>query len=427
MKSARTVLAATALLLLVAGSRAAGPEWPGWRGPARDAMSRETGLASSWPAGGPPLLWKATGMGVGFSSVAIVDGRIYTMGDREGAQYLLAFSAAGGAPLWKTRVGPVWSDEYGGPRGTPTVDAGIVYAIGTEGDLVAVEAASGKELWRRSLPRDFGGQVMSGWKWCESPLVDGDRVIVTPGARAALLVALDKASGKEIWRAAVPDLGPAGRDGAGYSSVVVSNASGQKQYVQLVGRGLVGVRASDGQFLWGYNRVANNVANISTPIVRANWAFASTGYQTGSALVELAKKDTSIEAREVYFLSAKTFQNHHGGMVLVGNHVYGGNGQSKGFPICVEFVTGKVAWGGDIRNAGSGSAAVVYADGNLYFRYQNGVVVLIQATPEGYKEKGSFTIPDVTKPSWSHPVVLDGKLYLREQDVLYVYDVKRRA
>jgi outer membrane protein assembly factor BamB len=427
MKHARTCLAGAALLLAIPASRAAGPEWPGWRGPSRDALSRETGLVSSWPAAGPPLLWKATGMGGGFSSVAIVDGRIFTMGDRDGGQYLLAFSADGGAPLWKTRVGPVWNDEYGGPRGTPTVDGGSVYAIGTEGDLVAVLAASGKELWRRSLPRDFGGHVMSGWRWSESPLVDGDRVIVTPGARSAALVALEKATGKEIWRAALPDLGPAGKDGAAYASIVVSNAVGQKQYVQLVGRGLVGVRASDGQFLWGYNRVANNVANISTPIVRANWAFASTGYQTGSALVELAKKDKGLEAREIYFLSAKTFQNHHGGMVLVGNHVYGGNGQSKGFPICVEFVTGKVAWGGDIRNAGTGSAAVVYADGNLYFRYQNGVVLLIQATPEGYKEKGSFTIPDVTKPSWSHPVVLDGRLYLREQDVLYVYDVKKRA
>ncbi|MFI5170282.1 MAG: PQQ-binding-like beta-propeller repeat protein, partial [Vicinamibacterales bacterium] len=302
---ARTGLAAATILLAITDSRAAGPEWPGWRGPARDALSRETGLAPSWPAGGPPLLWKAAGLGEGFSSVAIVDGRIFTMGDRDGAQQLLAFAADGGAPLWKTRIGPAWNDEFAGPRGTPTVDGGRVFAIGTEGDLVAVEAATGKELWRRSLSRDFGGRVMSGWKWCESPLVDGERLIVTPGVRAAALVALDKATGKEIWRSALPDLGPAGRDGAGYASIVVSNAFGQKQYVQLLGRGLVGVRASDGQFLWGYNRVANDVANISTPLVRANWAFASTGYQTGAALVELARKDAGFEAREVYFLGPK--------------------------------------------------------------------------------------------------------------------------
>ena len=407
--------------------RAAAPGWPGWRGPGRDGLSTDTGLLSEWGAGGPPLAWKASGMGAGFSSLAVVEDRIYTLGDRDGAQQLLALSAKDGSLIWKSRVGPVWNDEYGGPRGTPSVDGGLVVALGTEGDLVAVDAASGKERWRRSLPSDFGGQVMSMWKWAESPLVDGDRVIVTPGARDAALVALDKATGKEIWRSAVPDLGPAGKDGAGYASVVVSNASGVKQYVQLMGRGLVGVRASDGKFLWGYNKVANQVANISTPIVRANWVFAATGYQTGAALVELSKSGEGVQANELYFMPSKTFQNHHGGMVLVGNYVYSGNGHRKGFPICIEFTTGKVAWGGDTRNAGVGSAAVTYADGNLYFRYENGLVMLIQATPDGYREKGSFTIPDVAKPSWSHPVVVGGRLYLREQDMLYVYDVRKAA
>jgi len=428
MQNWRIALATAVALTVLPDLRAAAPGWPGWRGPGRDGLSAETGLATEWAKDGPPLAWKASGMGVGFSSLAIVDDRIYTMGDRDGAQQLLALSAKDGSLIWKARVGPTWNDEYGGPRGTPSVDGGLVVALGTEGDLVAVEAATGKERWRRSLPSDFGGQVMSMWKWAESPLVDGDRVIVTPGARNAALVALDKATGKEIWRTAIPELGPAGKDGAGYSSVVVSNASGVKQYVQLMGRGLVGVRASDGKFLWGYNRVANNVANIATPIVRANWIFASTAYQAGAALVELTKSaDQGVQASELYFMPPKTFQNHHGGMVLVGNHIYSGNGQSKGFPICIEFTTGKVAWGGDIRNAGTGSAAVVYADGNLYYRYQNGVVMLIQATPDGYHERGSFTIPGVEKPSWSHPVVLNGKLYLREQDMLYVYDVRKPA
>ena len=428
MQHRHIALAAAVVLAVLPDVRAAAPGWPGWRGPGRDALSTERGLASEWRAGGPPLAWKASGMGTGFSSLAVVDDRIYTMGDRDGAQQLMALRAKDGSLIWKSRVGPVWNDDYGGPRGTPSVDGGMVIALGTEGDLVAVDAASGKELWRRSLPSDFGGQVMSMWKWAESPLVDGDRVIVTPGGRDAALMALDKATGKEIWRSAIPELGSAGKDGAGYSSVVISNAAGVKQYVQLLGRGLVGVRASDGKFLWGYNRVANDVANISTPIVRANWVFASTGYRTGAALVELGKSaDQGVQARELYFLPARTFQNHHGGMVLVGNHIYSGHGQSKGFPICIEFTTGKVVWGGDIRNAGTGSAAVVYADGNLYFRYQNGVVMLIQATPEGYREKGSFTIPDVVKPSWSHPVVVGGRLYLREQDMLYAYDVRKAA
>jgi outer membrane protein assembly factor BamB len=238
-------------------------------------------------------------------------------------------------------------------------------------------------------------------------------------------VAVDKATGKDVWRAAIPDLGPAGKDGAGYSSIVISNGVGVKQYVQLLGRGLVGIRASDGKYLWGYNRVANGVANISTPIVRANWVFASTGYQTGSALLELQPSGDGVVARELYFLDSKTLQNHHGGLVLVGNHVYAGHGHNKGFPICVDFVSGKVAWGGDIRNAGSGSAAVMYADGRLYFRYENGVVVLIEATPTGYAEKGSFTIPDVRDPSWAHLSIADGRLYVREQDHLYCYDIRQ--
>ncbi len=266
---------------------------------------------------------------------------------------------------------------------------------------------------------------MSMWKWSESPLVDGDRLIVTPGASAAALVALDKETGKEVWRSAVPDLGPAGKDGAGYASVVISNGVGVKQYVQLLGRGLVGVRASDGKFLWGYNRVANDVANISTPIVRANWVFASTGYQTGAALLELSKSaDQASRRARSTSCPPRRSRTTTAAWCSWATTSTAGHGHNKGFPICIEFTTGKVAWGGDIRNAGTGSAAVVYADGHLYFRYQNGVVMLIEATPDGYNERGSFTIPGVKKPSWPHPVVVGGKLYLREQDTLYVYDVR---
>jgi outer membrane protein assembly factor BamB len=399
-------------------------DWPQWRGPNRDGLSRDAGLLSSWTPAGPPLAWKVSGLGAGFSSVAVAGGRIYTMGDKDGAQMLMALNQADGRPAWSARVGPVWDDEMGGPRGTPSVDGGSVYALGTEGDLVCVEAATGKERWRKSLPRDFGGRMMSMWKFSESPLVDGDRVVVTPGGSAAYLVALDKATGRELWRTPAPPSGPRGREGAGYSSVVVSNGGGVRQYVQLTGRGLVGVRASDGKLLWSYNRVANDVANIPTPIVKDDLVFASTGYQAGSVLLRLVPAAGGVEAREVYFLEARTLQNHHGGLVLVGDHVYGGHGHNRGFPIAVELATGKVAWGGDIRNAGSGSAAVTYADGHLYFRYQNGVMLLIEATPAAYREKGSFTIPGVEKPSWAHPVVTGGRLYLREQDALYVYDVR---
>jgi outer membrane protein assembly factor BamB len=419
-------LAVLALLAVVGGSAsAAGADWPGWRGANRDAVSRETGLLPEWGPGGPPLAWKATGIGTGYSSVAVVADRIYTMGDADGAQHVFALARDGGRLLWRTRLGPTFDDKRGGgPRSTPVFDDGRVFALGTAGDLVCLDADTGKEIWRKSLPRDFGGEMMSRWRWSESPLVDGDRLVFTPGARDAALVAVEKTTGREIWRAAIPDLGPEGKDGAGYSSIVVSHGAGVKQYVQLVGRGVVGIRASDGRFLWGYNRVANRVANISTPIVRGDLVFASTGYRTGSVLLELERSGDGVEARERYFLDAKTLQNHHGGLVLVGDHIYAGHGHNKGFPICVELESGEVAWGGDIRNAGTDSAAVLYADGRLYFRYQNGVIVLIEATPRGYTEKGTLEIPEVSLPSWPHLAIADGHLYVREQDTLYCYDLR---
>jgi outer membrane protein assembly factor BamB len=411
-------------LLAQAPKPAPAAEWPGFRGPKRDALSPDTALLKTWKPGGPALAWKAAGLGSGYSSVAVSGGRVYTLGDKEGAQHLFALDAKDGKALWTAKVGAPWVDNMGGPRGTPTVDGDRVYAVGTEGDLVCVDAATGKERWRKSLEKDFGGAMMSIWKFSESPLVDGDRVIVTPGAAGALLVALDKTTGREIWRTAAANLGAKGKDGAGYSSVVISNGGGVKQYVQLMGRGLIGVRASDGKLLWSYNPVANDVANISTPVVKGDYVFASTGYGTGSALLKLSAVAGGVEAKEVYFLDPKIFQNHHGGFVLVGDHIYAGHGHNKGFPICLELATGKVVWGGDIRNEGTGSAAVVYADGNLVFRYQNGVVILVEATPTGYKEKGSFTIPNPNTLSWPHPVVVGGRMYLREQDTLYVYDVK---
>jgi outer membrane protein assembly factor BamB len=399
-------------------------DWPGWRGPNRDAVSPETGLLQEWPAVGPRLIWRARGIGAGLSSVAVVGDRIYTMGDKDGLQQVFALNKADGRVVWSAKVGPPWDDEYAGPRGTPTVDGELLYALGTEGDLVCLDTKTGKERWRKSLPRDFGGAMSTMWKFAESPLVDGDRLVFTPGARDGALVAVDKRTGQTIWKAALPVLGPKGKDGAAYSSIVISEAAGTKQYVQLLGKGLVGIRASDGRFLWGYNRIANDVANIPTPLVRGNYVFTSTGYQTGAALLELRKEGEGVAAKEVYFLPASTFQNHHGGLVLVGDHIYAGHGHNKGFPISIDFMTGKVAWGGDIRNAGSGSAAVLYADNRLYYRYQNGVVLLVEATPAGYREKGSFTIPEVSNPSWPHLVISDGRLYVREQDNLYVYDVR---
>lgn len=406
------------------GAPAAG-DWPGWRGPRRDGVSTDTNLLAAWPKGGPALAWSARGLGSGFSSIAVSGGRIFTMGDRRDGQYVIALDENGGKELWATRVGVRHEDEYGGPRATPSVDGALLYTTTTSGDVVALETATGRERWRRSLPRDFGGRSMSSWMFSESPLVDGDRVIVTPGVPQATLVALDKLTGKDLWRAAAARIGSNGADGAGYSSVVISNGGGVKQYIQLVGRGLVSVRASDGWVMWTYNRVANNIANISTPVVSGNYVFASTGYQTGAVTLELSPApDGRVSAKEKYFLEAGTLQNHHGGFVLINGVVYGGNGHNNGFPFALELATGRMLWD-RARGAGSGSAAVTAADGHLYFRYQDGTMALIAATPSAYQLKSSFTIPGVHNPSWSHPVVTDGKLFLREQDALHVYTIRK--
>ena len=405
--------------------QAARGEWPQWRGPKRDGTSTETGLVHDWSRKAPRLLWKASGLGEGYSSISLVAGRIYTMGDRGADQFVIALSEETGKELWATRLGASWKGGgYAGPRGTPTVDGALLYAVGPHGDLVCLDAKTGHLRWQKNFARDFGGRMMSHWGFSESPLVDGARLICTPGGSGAALVALDKLSGGEIWRAALPNLGEGGRDGAGYSSIVISAGAGVKQYVQLMGRGLVGVRADDGQFLWGYNRLANKTANIPTPIVKGDYVFASTGYQTGSVLLKLARTFSGVAAEEVYFLDAKTLQNHHGGLILVGDYLYGGHGHKAGFPVCVEFLSGRVVWNGG-RGPGSGSAAVAYADGDLYFRYENGTMALLEATPDEYRLKGTFDIPDVEKPSWPHPVVVGGRLYLREQDALLCYDVRK--
>ena len=429
MKTPFAVAAVATVAVLAVGSiPAAGADWPQWRGPNRDGRSAETGLLQEWPEGGPPLAWKAEGLGGGFSSVAVAAGRIYTLGDMEDGQYALALKEADGELVWKVKIGPRWEDRYLGPRSTPTVDGERLFLMNTEGEVICLEAATGKEVWRRSLPKDFGSHMMQAmgttdWRYAESPLVDGDRVIVTPGVTDAALAALNKATGEEIWRAPIGRLGSQGAYGAAYSSVVISHGAGVKQYVQFIGRGVIGIEAETGKFLWGYNKVANDIANIATPLVDGDYVFASSGYGTGAGLVRLQDDgEGGVEAREVYFLEADTFQNHHGGLILDQGIVYTGTGHNNGFPLAVRFPTGEVLWGPQ-RNAGQRSAAITYADGRIYFRYENGVVILVEATGEGYREHGSFEIPKVSNPSWPHPVIANGKLYLREQDTLYCYDV----
>jgi outer membrane protein assembly factor BamB len=397
-------------------------EWSRWRGPNGDGISLETGLLTEWPEQGPELVWHGKGFGKGMSSVAVKGGRIYTLGNLKGKTHLIAADIKDGSILWTTEVG-----SGSNPNCTPTVDSDLVFTLTHAGDLACCQAATGELVWKKNFGQDFQGKMMSGWGYSESPLVDGDRVICTPGGTGALLVALDRRTGQKIWESAVPgDLGRKGKDGAGYASVVISHAAGVKQYITLAGRGLVSVDAGTGKLLWHYNDVANGTANIPTPIVSGDYVFCSSGYgDGGSALLKIVKDGSELKAQEEYYFAAKEMQNHHGGMLLIGDHIYMGHGHNNGFPLCVDFKTGKDAWRPG-RGPGSGSAAIAYADGHLYFRYQDATMALIEATPSEYKLKGTFKIATKHAESWPHPVIAGGKLYLRDQDSLLCYDVKKK-
>lgn len=396
-------------------------DWSRWRGPNGDGISYETGLLNEWPAEGPPLVWRVKGVGGGYSSVAIAGGKIYTLGNKGGRNNLVCLSVEDGKIQWTTPIG-----GGGAPNSTPTIDGDMVYGVSLAGDLACCKT-DGTLVWAKNYEKDLGGQMMSSWGFSESVLVDGDKVICTPGGDQALLAALDKKTGDVVWKTAASQssLGRKGGNGAGYASIVISNAGGVKQYVTLVGRGVVGVDAKTGTLLWSYNGVANGTANIPTPVIGGDYVFCSSGYGTGSALLKLNKSRTGVDAEEVYFLAANKMQNHHGGMIERDGYIYCGTGHNEGFPLCIDSRTGQDAWRVG-RGAGSGSAAIAYADGHLYFRYQDGTMALIEANPKAYKLKGQFKIASNNGESWPHPVIAGGKLYLRDQDELLCYEVKKK-
>jgi outer membrane protein assembly factor BamB len=307
-----------------------------------------------------------------------------------------------------------------GPGCTPTVDGDRVYVLGLGGDLACLQARDGKVVWQRSLTRDFDGRVPT-WSYRESPLVDGDKVVCTPGGPDATLVALDKRTGKTVWKSQVP-----GSPGAAYSSAIAIDFGGQREYVQFTRTALVGVAAADGKFLWQYDKPAARTGiNCSTPLSHDGLVFAAAAYGAGGGLVKLSKDGGGVKAEEVYF--TRKMQNHHGGMILLDGYLYGANGGNEGgYLICLEFQTGKVMWDErDRRGVRKGSVAL--ADGRVYYRQEDGTMILFEPSPKEYVERGRFKHPDRSNsPDWPHPVVANGKLYLRDQGVLLCYDVKAK-
>ncbi len=417
------------LALLLPGAAAVAEDWPQWQGPDRNAISKERGLLKEWPKDGPQLVWKANGIGEGMGGVAISGNRIYTTGDSDGSAWLFALNEADGKQVWKAKIGRGgrvgFAFQPSGPRATPTVEGDRIYILGHLGEFVCF-TTEGKEVWRTDFVKDLGG-IMPKWGYCESPLIDGDKIICTSGGPDATLVAIDKKSAKPIWKCKVPTgkFNPRyGNDSsAGYSSTIVIDFEGVRQYVQFASTTLAGVAASDGRLLWRYDKPANtHRIPCSTPIYHDGIVFASTAYDAGGGAVKLSKdgKD-GVKAEEVYF--SNKMKNQHGGMVLVGGYLYGSF--EPGILTCVEFKTGKVMW--DKRRPGKGS--IVYADGRLYCRNEGreGTLYLVEANPKEYVARGRFNQPNRTRErAWTHPVIANGKLYIRDQNLLLCYDVKAK-
>ena len=402
------IIRALLCLLFVAGVALAqsNANWPQWRGPNRDGISKETGLLKQWPAEGPPLVWKATGAGRGFSSFSVSNGRLITMGLRGDREFVIAFDLATGKEAWATPNGSAFQNDRGdGPRGTPTVDGDRIYALGGNGDLSALDARTGKVVWTKNVLREFGGRNIQ-WGISESPLVIGDKLLVNPGGPQASMVALKKSDGSVIWKSQ--------SDKAGYSSAIPVQVNGGTQVVFFTSQRAVGLDLNDGKLLWEYAKPANNVANCATPVAKGNRVFISSDYGTGGGVVEIKPDGT---AQEIWF--TKDMRNHHSSSVLVGDYLYG---FSSAILTAIKFDTGEVAW--KDRSVGKGS--LVYADGRLYCFSERGVVGLVEATPTGYVERGRFRIEAGSIETWTHPIVAGGRLYLRDQDTIYAYDVRQK-
>ena len=384
-------------------------DWPQWRGVNRDGKSVEHGLLKAWPQGGPKLAWRISGAGEGYSSFSVAGGKVYTLGARGNTEYVMAFDEATGKKVWDVAHGNRFSNDRGdGPRATPTIDGAQLYAYGASGDLAAMDAATGKVLWKINVLKQFRGSNIT-WGLSESPLVLRDRVIVNAGGPGASIVALNKKDGSVLWRSQ--------GDQAGYSSGILHEVGGIPQGIFFTAERALAIDTRDGRLLWSYARVSNRTANIATPIARGNRVFLSSDYGTGAALLELTPNGNSVAAKEVYFTN--DMRNHHASSVLIGDHLYG---FSSNILTAMKFDTGEVAW----RDRSVGKGSVIFADDRLYLFSETGVVGLAEANPAGYREHGRFQLQTGALPTWSHPVVANGKLFLRDQDAIYAYDVRAR-
>lgn len=395
-------------------------DWPQWRGPQRNGMSAETGLLQEWPKEGPKLSWKVSDLGSGYSTPSAVGDHLYLLGN-EGLEneFVKAISAKDGKTIWTTRLGnvgkPKQNPNFPAARSTPTVEGDVLYALGSDGDLACLETRTGTVRWRKQLQTDFAGKP-GVWAYAESPLVDKDALLCTPGGAEATLVALNKKTGEVLWKCALPEA-----DEAAYASAIVLETGGLRQYVQLLQKGLVGVEAATGKFLWRFDKpVSRYNANIPSPVASGDVIYVGSA-GTGGGAVRLKPSGGTVQAEALYFESK--LPTAIGGAVKVGACLYGTTAQAM---LCLEFATGKLLW----EDRALGAASLCYADNRLYLHGENGEVALVEPSAEGYREKGRFTPPDMPKRSnpmekaWAYPVVSHGKLYVRDHGMLWCYQVR---
>lgn len=409
-------------------------DWPHWRGPQHNDQSSETGLLKEWPKGGPPQVWNNKNAGLGYAGLAIVNDQLFTMGMEDNREFVICLNANDGTEIWRTSLeslpagGPrdggylrQWGD---GPRGTPTVDGDHVYVLGAGGHLACLKKSDGDKVWSAEMT-DFGGKVPT-WGYSESLLIDGLKVVCTPGGSIGTLLALDKKTGKKIWQSK-PITRILESDGSetaaatkNYSSILPVEWNNQRQYVQLTEHAVVSVHPETGDIIWR-SKWPGRTAIIPSPIFDDGEIYVTSGYDVGSKLIRI---DDNNKVEEVWY--TKDMQNHHGGVIKVGDYYYG---SSKSSYVCQNEKDGKKVW--TDRNIKKGS--IGYADGMFYHVQENdGKVILMEADEQSHFIKGSFTIGPQTKRRagkgkiWTHPIIANGKLYLRDQEMIYCYDIKAK-
>ena len=407
----------TFVCVALAPATFAAQDWAQWRGPERNGRSSEKDLLQEWPREGPPLVWSISNLGSGYGSPAVRGDRLYLVeNDGLESESVAAFSAVDGARVWKTSIGKVGNPDqlpsYPSARSTPTVDRDRVFALGSDGDLVSLDAATGAVRWKLSLRGAFGGRPGT-WGYAESPLVDGDSVIVTPVGPEATMVALDRETGAVRWKAVVPEA-----QDAAYASTVIVRAGGRKMYVQLLPSGIFGIDASDGAFVWRSGEVAQGRANVATPVACGDHIYTSLP-PVGGAVLQLSASAAGVQTKRLHV--TRGLPNAIGGAVIHEDRIYGTNADGM---VAADLLTGKILW--QAPSVGPGS--ILYADRRLYVRGENGEVALVEADATAYRERGRFTPPDPPArdrdQAWTYPVLADGRLYLRDKSRLWVYDVR---